>query len=232
MGVVGPFGLKLGGDVSFSDGDVDFLLSLDVPLRRGGLFGRGDFFRVDYFPTRYYSFNFGLTCRSASAGWATPARSETCRCRQPMAQARRTSRSRAGRGLQQVDHAAEWIHSLTTPFFDQTATATSPQMRAFRERVALFEAHLRSRDALYPDGHSFQAEIRVYHRELERAFALAAGAIRGRTPEPGSGQARGALLDEVILPYNRLLGQRKTRDSLHAFRARAADASPQCSMPR
>lgn len=61
MGVVGPFGLKLGGDVSFTEGDVDFLLSLDVPLRRGGLFGRGDFLRIDYFPGRDHSVNVGLT---------------------------------------------------------------------------------------------------------------------------------------------------------------------------
>ena len=55
MGVVGPFGLELGGDASCTEGDVDFLLSLDLPLRRGGFLGRGDFLRIDYFPGRDHS---------------------------------------------------------------------------------------------------------------------------------------------------------------------------------
>ena len=108
---------------------------------------------------------------------------------------------------------------FTTPFIDHDADSDEAAMRLFGERVALFEEHLRSRDALYPDGHGFEAEIRVYHRELERAFALAVGGAEGEDAGARlAGHAREVLLDEVILPYDRLLGQRKTRDSLLGFR--------------
>ena len=227
MGVVGPFGLKLGGDVSFTEGDVDFLLSLDVPLRRGGLLGRGGFFRVDYFPGRDHSVNVGLTIPLGQP-WMGKTRPSRDNVRLPRAKGPKAPAFQPEpdliEALDRVRHAAGWIKQFTTPFIDYDAHSDEAAMELFGEKVALFEEHLRSRDALYPGGHNFEAEIRVYHRELERAFALAEGGERGMDAGARLARhAREALLEEVILPYNRLLGQRKTRDSLLAFRAAAAE---------
>ena len=74
---------------------------------------------------------------------------------------------------------------------------------------------------MIPSGHTFQAEIGLYHREMERAFGFAAGDLSVGTPI--AEQAREILLDAVILPYNRLLGQRKRHDSLFGYGANAED---------
>jgi hypothetical protein len=65
---------------------------------------------------------------------------------------------------------------------------------------------------------------------MERAFSMAAA---GRDLPPGTAtalgiraweQARGIILDEVLFPYNRLLGQKKLNDSADGFSARASAA--------
>ena len=213
--------------MSFTDGDVDFLLSVDVPLRRGGLFGRGGFFRVDYFPGRDHSVNVGLTIPLGQP-WMGKTRPSRDNVRLPRANGSRAPvfepEPALAEALARVRHAADWIKIYTTPFIDHDADSDEAAMHLFGEQVTLFEEHLRSRDALYPRGHSFEAEIRLYHRELERAFVLAAGgAGRENAGVRLAGHAREALLDEVILPYNRLLGQRKTRDSLLGFRGAAVE---------
>ena len=72
------------------------------------------------------------------------------------------------------------------------------------------------------------SEVEAYHRELERAFSIAAS---GRPLRLGastalgirvSERAREILLDQVLLPYNRLLGQKKKNDSTRGFGNSAA----------
>ena len=52
--------LKAGVDYDFQREDTSFILSLTVPLRRGGILGHGTHFRVDWLPGRGNSWNFGL----------------------------------------------------------------------------------------------------------------------------------------------------------------------------
>ena len=41
--------------------------------------------------------------------------------------------------------------------------------------VSLLKEHLNTKDELYPDGHRVDAEVAMYHRMVEQAFALALG---------------------------------------------------------
>jgi hypothetical protein len=52
--------LKAGVDYDFQRDDASFILSLTVPLRRGGILGHGTHLRVDWLPGRGNSWNFGL----------------------------------------------------------------------------------------------------------------------------------------------------------------------------
>ena len=52
--------LKTGVDYDFQRDDTSFILSLTVPLRRGGIFGHGTHVRVDWLPGRGNSWNFGV----------------------------------------------------------------------------------------------------------------------------------------------------------------------------
>ncbi|GAF95810.1 unnamed protein product, partial [marine sediment metagenome] len=85
--------------------------------------------------------------------------------------------------------------------------------------------HIQQKSEDFPQGRSYRAEIDFYHKEIERAFNLASGfgQVSGEDT-PGvriSKQARKILLDEVILPYNRLLGEWKKSDSLLGLGSRA-----------
>ena len=52
--------LKAGIDYDVQHEDTSFILSLTLPLRRGGILGHGTHFRVDWLPGRGNSWNFGL----------------------------------------------------------------------------------------------------------------------------------------------------------------------------
>jgi hypothetical protein len=200
LGSIRAFGLAAGADRSFRDDDWSFLMSLRLPLLRGGPLGRGGALRIDWFPNRDHSFNIGLTL-PLGQGWMGRTRPRSNSVRLPRASRHALAydpgpelRAALGR----VQHAAEWINRFTTPFFDQDGKTDEEHMAAFLAKVTRFKAHIHLR------------------REVERAFALAAGGDARKAARIAA-RARQVLLDDVILPYNRLLGQRKTQDSLRGF---------------
>jgi hypothetical protein len=226
------FALQLGGDYSYQRDKIDFALSLTPAVSRGGPLGLGGHVRFDWIPSRNHSFRFGLSVPIGQR-WMGRTRPDTDHVSLPRAPHAAPSvfdpDAELLHTLQRVEYAADWINRFTTPFFDQSDGTDESHIAGFLEAMARFKDHIALRDDVYPEGHSFPAEIAVYHRELERAFALAAGATGGGDAQAdGRGariarQARMVLLDEVILPYNRLLGQRKTDDSLLGLGARAED---------
>lgn len=222
LGSIRSLGLAAGADRSLRDDDWSFLMSLQLPLRRGGPLGRGGALRIDWFPNRDHSFNIGLTLPLGQP-WLGRSRPRSDNVRLPRA-ALGALAYEPGPDLREalgrVQHAAVWINRFTTPFFDQDGKTDEEHMAAFLAKVTRFKAHIQLRDALHPDGHTFASEIEAYHRELERAFGLASRGDREDGARIAT-RARQVLLDQVILPYNRLLGQRKTRDSLRGFGAAA-----------
>ncbi len=61
--LIGSRILRIGGgvDYNFREKSWNGILYFSHPLRRGGLFGKGSEFRVDWLPGRGHSFNFGFT---------------------------------------------------------------------------------------------------------------------------------------------------------------------------
>jgi hypothetical protein len=221
--------LQLGADYSYRIDRIDFLLSLTPALRRGGLLGMGDNFRFDWIPNRGNSFRFGVELplgqpyqgktRPSSDHVELPKKGSDLQIAEPDDAELRDA-------LARIEHAADWINRYTTPFFDQSGGDESSHIAEFEHKLAGVEEHFNLVDEVYPDGHTFTAEIDTYHREMRRAFALAIGGDGAGGDGAGADSvaaiARRVLLDDVILPYNRLLGQRKTRDSLLGF-GRVAD---------
>jgi len=227
-----PFGLGIGADYNVRQNDVDLLLSFTHPIRRGGLFGHGTRLRVDYLPTRGNSFQVGVMVPLGQR-WLgkTRPKSDHVALKLPEHVARPEPVAVPGldAAIANVRDAADWINRFTTPFFDPGGGTRDEAMHRFVERVKRLEHHIAETSALYPDGRGYPEELRVYHAELDRAFALAASGGTEAT-RPGestplgreiSARAREILLDRVILPYNRLLGRIKKPDSTAGFAVQA-----------
>ena len=211
------FGLQPGMEYDFRSGKVRGVLSLAVPLRRGGPFRQGGRFRVDWtWSTGTLSAGITLPLRGRWNGTSRPRST-----RPSLPKGTRPSTSEVIRdpaldeSLANLRLAARWINDFTTPFFDQGNVGD------FLEAVDTLKTSIDEPDELFPEGHTFEAAIALYHRELVRAFTHAVGGDVA-TGERVAAQARAVLLDEVVLPYNRWLGQRKRHDSLFGFGAQAS----------
>jgi hypothetical protein len=223
------FALQMGADYSFRRDEVDFLLSITPAVRRGGLLHRGDFVRIDYYPGRNHSFNIGLVVpfRQRHMGRTRPYRDDV---KLPHAQDHSHQTSyQPGPELQAtlaaIEHHADWINRLTTPFFDQDGKTDEEHMARFVRKLDTFKEHVNLQDQLVPEGHDFGGEVRAYHAALVRAFSQAMSAPGGAVDlvraESVASAAREIMLEEVVLPYDRLMGQRKQHDSLRPLCANA-----------
>ncbi|GAK50600.1 hypothetical protein U14_01833 [Candidatus Moduliflexus flocculans] len=115
--------------------------------------------------------------------------------------------------LTALAHAAEWINRYTTPYIDQKELEKGDKstMNAARK----LKEHINLTDAAYPNGHTVNAEILMYHKMLDQACALAVGdAENGQLV---AAQVRERLFQDVIMPYDRLLGRMKKHDSVLGY---------------
>jgi hypothetical protein len=229
-----PLRFGVGVDYNIRDNDPDLLLSFLHPLRRGGPFGLGGRLRIDYLPTRGHTFQvgFAIPLFQPWMGRTRPPRDHV-RLSLPKQGPERYDAvdAQLAQALANVRDSADWINRFTTPFFDPAGGSREESVERFVGRVKRFKQHMAERSALYPDGRSYAAEISVYHEELDRAFSLAAsggaaGQRVGESTELGreiSAQAREILLEDVVLPYNAMLGRIKKPDSTRGYAARARD---------
>ena len=184
-----------------------FAMSLRVPLRRGGLFGRSDLIRVDYHPVRReilggFSFRFPAHAYRASrprqTGVAGP------RGGPPVTSVPRPPTllpPDCERALAEVGHAIEWIDRARTPRLDASW---------FERDAGLLREHIRS------PGHGCLDEETRYHREMDAAFTSAAGddPTRGRVV---AALAESVLFRDVLAPFDGTFGQEKTTRHAGAY---------------
>jgi hypothetical protein len=219
------FGLQAGADYGFRHNELDFVMSLSFAWRRSGPLGRGDLFRIDYYPGRDNSFSFGLSIPlgSRKAGKTRPQRDavELAKVPDPEPPVFEPG-AELLRSLDLVRETSDIINRFTTPFIDQDSDTDKAHMESFTEMLVEARDFIGSTDETYPDGRNFTAVTGIYHREIERAFTLTAEVETQKGAEIAAA-ARGILLHEVVFPYDRLLGQRKRRDSLLGFGVRAEE---------
>jgi len=200
-------GMGVGGEYDFLDAHLNFLVTAQTPVIRGGLLAAGGVLRVNWYPTESSSFTVGLSVpigdhrtgrgRPGSEYAAAPAKFSTPRpytLQDPAIEA----------VLDSLRSSAEWIRLATAPFLDQDGRDWTIAQQRNAAYLDSLRVHLAVRSA--------EAEVRFFHAEMDRAFSLAAasdtaGAALAR-------MARASLLGDVILPYNRFLGQKQQGDAL------------------
>lgn len=200
----------IAADYSLTGRRVDLMITAHTPVRRGGILTRGTMLRIDWHPLLGHSFTLGVTAPVGDrlAGRNRPIQDYVVVTRdyyQPAVAAPTIPALEAI--LDSVAASAEWIRRMVVPFLDQDGHNAGVAVARTQRYLAELQAHLAVR--------SVDQEIRFFHRQLRRAFAIAAD--DSMVAEQVTSQARRILLDQVILPYNRFLGRKKRRDTLREF---------------
>jgi len=214
---------RIGWDYSFRQERADFMWTFRIPMRRGGLFGLGDDIRFDMIPKRsIYSFGISIPLDQPYMGRSRPVRSYAALPKASMKEKVAYAPSQElGEVLKLADNSADWINRFTTPFFDQKRKMNKKRTQLFVQKIVQFKDHIDEKDENFPEGRTFEAEIRFYHECLERAFSLAAGNNR-EIGIPIANQFRKVLFHEVLIPYNRSFGQVRKPESILGYAASAS----------
>lgn len=216
------FKIGAGIDYNLYDKESDAIFSLMLPLRRGGILGHGSMFRLDWLPTRGNTFSVGIEVAMQRYAGKTRPPKDHVKFKKPKVRytAYEVTDTTLDISLANIKEAAHWINRLTVPYLDHKGFKEKNGLKDFREEMQIMKTHMASTGSLYPKGRTIHEEVRVYHEELDRVFSIAASGGSfgpGESSELGravSVGAREVLFEEIILRYDRLLGQRKKNDSI------------------
>ncbi len=216
--------LALGAGVDWNgrSGDLDFVLSYQTAVRRGGLLGRGTMLRVDWLPGRNHELGVGLHMPVGQrfAGRTRPRRTGVTLpdATSPVVQVALSNDIESA--LAAVAEAAALLRAYGNLFSEENVAGIQQSIRTYEaatERARREAAGLR-----LAYGHTHDGVSRTYAEALARAFGLATGdTARAHVV---AGRARAGLLDDVILPYDSLFGQVKAgpgRGGIRAMTSRA-----------
>lgn len=243
--------LGFGWEYSIRDGETDFFASLVHPLRRGGIFTGGGALRVDYLPGRNHSFGVGIRLPIAQrfVGRTRPRHDKVQLGDPAPPEIAVLPSSELVQAVTMARDHAHWLNRLTVPFTDHWHPNYDRALEFFVLEMEAIRAHLAAggHDAHAPIGFGTappapagrtdagdvpvpEAEAEAYHHQLERAFSIATSPLPlepGEVTELGietAAAAREIVLEQVILPYNRLLGQKKDEDSTRGLGTSASAA--------
>lgn len=212
--------LNVGVDWSAPDRHHNLIVAWTPYFHRGGLFGSGGNFRIEWIPGRANSLAFGYQVPlEPHMGRTRPSRTSAML---PGPPERPAPAARLPAELEPVlselRRATEWSFLNTNAFNDEGGATDARAMAKFRSEVDRIRSLFQQTDAEHPRGRTHALEMRHYHESLDRAFSLALGAAGGAA---AADRARDVLLEEVLLPYDRLIGQFKKPDTLRGLNVRA-----------
>jgi hypothetical protein len=220
-------GVSAGVDYSVRDDRASPMVALALPVRRGGIVGRGTLLRAEWLPAAdAVRVSVLVPLLQTTPGHTRPLHAEEVTLPTRPAPPLRLPDAppELWDALANVRASAERLQDLVVPALDV------PGADAERALAPLI-ARLRARPSLpgvdSGPGLGVDRVVRAFHAELARAFAIAASgerlALGQRTPAGDTleARARGVLLEHVLFPFDRLLGQRKPAGTLHAFGAYA-----------
>ncbi|MGW8265477.1 MAG: hypothetical protein ACWGSQ_03865 [Longimicrobiales bacterium] len=222
--------LRVGGgwQYEFRGADSRFYLSLRHPLRRGGVFWPGGQARILWTPGKDQALTLGVTV-PLDRPFAGRTRPREVKAAVPLplsAEPPPVGSLSEGvqRDLSRVATHAQHLARLYVPYLGMpTESALGDEGDVAEALTALAaEAGLpRSDSSGSRQGRVLPVEVvRELHRSIEASFRDVAEetaideAVFGRA-------ARDALLEELILPYNRFLGRKKASDTFDQLAARA-----------
>jgi hypothetical protein len=213
--------LAFGEDYNIRDHDLDFFVSLIHPFQRGGLLTPGGAIRLDYLPGRGNSVRLGmrLPIGQPFLGKTRPRQDHVTLSDPVPPPIFLIADTTLKEALSDASMHAQWVNRLTVPFSDQWSFTADGAVEKFARDMNDLRAHLTPGQGDTTAVTSPVQEDEAYHGELDRAFSIATSGRRlamGESTPLGrvaAQKAREIILEQVLLPYNRLLGQKKDPDS-------------------
>lgn len=209
-------------------------ISYSLPMRRGGLFHDGSVLRADVMPGRHWYVMLGIDRpirRHIPVGRTRPP---SDRIALPVARTVIAPNPSVGTvrvldvPMAEARLAAQHIRRLTVPFLDHLAAGNERDAATVQTRVRALQQELTMpTSAGIAPYRTLNDEVLRYHSAIARAFS---SALTGASPEilmpttegtKIAKRARDVLLQEVLLPYDRMLGQTKRHDTTREFANRA-----------
>ncbi len=215
------FGLGAGIDYSVLSGDANLVLAYSSPIRRGGILGRGSELQAEWLPTRRGGLNLAFTVplHQPNVGATRPSLNYVRLRDEPSRSIRFQPSVLMLETLAQLRVDGLGVNRVTVPYLGGVSEDPG---RSAANAVRPVAAWLSGGN---PGERTVEQVILDYHRALLRAFALAVedSADTGAMSLGASvaAQAKAVLLDRVLFPYNRLLGQRKKKDTTREFASHA-----------
>ncbi len=192
--------LKVGVDYDLQREDASFILSLTVPLRRGGILGHGTQLRVDWLPGRGNSWNFGLQVPLEPHMGKTRFRDTEVDMPRGKAPARPPVDPAVAAAMREAHASARAIAVLSSAFWPDERTDRQKSLAQSRERILEFKRLIGQASALRPQGVRMETEVRILHDQVDLAFGLATGATGAEAGPAGARSGR-----------SRARGRRSTR---------------------
>ena len=217
-----------GWQYDFRTADDRPYLSLRHPLRRGGVFWPGGQARILWTPGKDQSLTLGVTV-PVSRPFAGRTRPQDVKARIPLPLAAEPPDSdplseRVRSLLDEARLTALRLARLHVPYLGPPTESAYERDGAVARAVQALAV-----DLGIPEG-GFPAEgpvvnvpeetVRSFHRTVESAFQDVS-IQTGMAESVFGAAARRAILDEVIFPYNRLIGRKKAGDTYDQLAARA-----------
>lgn len=225
-------GIAFGADYNATAGNVRPILTYVHPIRRGGLSGNGSVVRLDLVPGPDRTLMIGVekpAFRRIPVGSNRPKTDKVRLRSHPVPEAPiPPSPAALESALTTAQDAALAVGRLTVPWLDHLGTGGDASDAAVRARLDSLKQFI-SGDASRPP-RTLEGETRRLHDAMDRAFTLALdpGDSTRRDASPAGRaageRARSIMLGEVLLPYNRHLGQIKEEDTTRGFAVLARGA--------
>ncbi len=223
-----PFLLSAGVDWNARMRRSDLVFGTTLPLRRGGWPTPGSELRAEWIPARKHSaaLSFILPLGQPLAGQTRPRATDVPLPRAPrgIGDAVVPERGEVRAALRDARVHMTQLVSILTFFWliEERNLRYASSVREWREILGDFAAEFFSAAPNFTGQSQYHREANAYHAALDRAFGHASGAedaaLAGRVLADA---ARRTALIEIVLPYNRLIGQYRTPNSLGGLAARA-----------
>jgi hypothetical protein len=203
-------GIHLGVDYDVREDVPDFLFGWEVGIRRGGLFGHGTRLRFGWMPWRNQDVQVGLSIPVGQRAGSTRPKSDKLKVSETRLPAPRPAPGEFERAIEAFGAAAVAVARLVIPLHENMEGDMAKSVAADAAAVNRLEP---------PE--------RVLQRMVDAWPALFSAAGAGGDDPAGlqllARRARRIVLEDAILPFDGLLGERRTKGSLYVF----ADAARQ-----